>query len=82
MGPVAVHDALQDERDHVGRPDRRRDDQHGRDERFPRDAREERRQPDPEESGGTGGRQRDEEPVERRRPMLDDPDEDVAVEVR
>jgi len=44
--------------------------------------REERRQADPEEPAGTGSRQRDEKPVERGRPVLDDPDEDVAIEAR
>jgi hypothetical protein len=42
--------------------------------------REQRREPDPEETAAPGRRQGDEEPVERRRPVLDDPDEDVAVE--
>jgi hypothetical protein len=43
--------------------------------------REERREPDPEEAAAPRGRQRDEEPVEQRRPVLDDPDEDVAVDI-
>ena len=77
---LAVDGELEQRRQQVGRPHRRRGHE-GRDEQgLAGPERQQRRERDPEERRLAGGGEPDEQPVERLRAVLDDPREDVAVE--
>jgi hypothetical protein len=76
-----VDEALHQDRGQVGAPDTRGRQRAREDERAPREECEDGPQRDPEQPGKAGGGKGNEEPVERRDPVLDDPEEQVAIGV-
>ena len=73
VGPLAVDGALEHASEEVGRPNGRRRHQRREEHRLPGPASEQRRQGDPDQPRMRNDRQGEEEPVEGRGTVLDDP---------
>ena len=81
VGPLPVDGALERDREEVGRPNGRRRHKRREEHRLPGPASEQRREGDPDQRRLRNDRQGEEEPVEGRGTVLDDPGEDITVEL-